>query len=96
MTACAICMAEGRPPRHVENPVGLLTARPEILASATHSYGSVEQDTHVLVPVCPEHVVDIYRGRIPGIRMAWRLGPNHAASATVSGPGREGASASPA
>jgi hypothetical protein len=93
MPACALCLFEGRPPRHVQNPIGLLTARPEVLAAATHAYGNVEQETHVLVPVCPEHVVDIYRGRVPGIRMAWRLGPNDQGSPTASPAGREGASA---
>ena len=28
---------------------------------------------HVLAHVCPEHVVAVYRGRVPGVAMAWRV-----------------------
>ncbi|MCX7616843.1 hypothetical protein [Tepidiforma sp.] len=94
MSVCAICQAEGQPPRHVTNPVGLLTSRFDILATATHRYGDIDGETHALVPVCPEHVVDVYRGRIPGVRMAWRLGPNDEPGATGVRAGRAAGSAS--
>ena len=93
MTACAICRAEGQPPQHTANSIGLLTSRFDILSGAAHRYGEVEGETHVLVPVCPGHVVDVYRGRVPGVRMAWRLGPDESGTTGVhASPGAESSS----
>ncbi|HEY5475205.1 MAG TPA: hypothetical protein VIK11_00700, partial [Tepidiformaceae bacterium] len=31
------------------------------------------QLAHILMPVCAEHAADVFRGRIAGFEMAWRL-----------------------
>jgi hypothetical protein len=94
LPVCALCTLHGQPATPVANPIGLLTSRGDLLAAATHSYGEIDGEAHVLVPVCPEHVVDIYRGRVTAVRMAWRLGPSDGDLATVGHGGREAGSAS--
>jgi hypothetical protein len=95
LSPCAICQLSGQPGAPVTNPIGLLTSRAEILSAATHRFGTIEGEEHALVPVCPEHVVDIYRGRLPGIRMAWRLSPGEHAPSTGGPAGRAAESAFP-
>jgi hypothetical protein len=75
MSVCAICEYLSEPPRPAAGTVGLLTDAAALL----------------VVPACPEHVVDVYRGRIPGIRMAWRLGES-AASPRRQNPAAKSAS----
>lgn len=96
MSHCALCHLFAQPRVPVITPVGLLTSRADILAAATARLGTIDGEEHVMVPVCPEHVVDIYRGRIPGVRMAWRLNPGDSPAATAARQGREAGSAFPA
>ena len=74
MSVCAICEYLSEPPRTAAGTVGLLTDAQALLDAALDRHGSSGIEQHVVVPACPEHVVDVYRGRIPGIQMAWRLG----------------------
>jgi len=54
--------------------VGLATAIGELVAEAhDHLDETPGEGVHVMLPACPEHVVDAYRGRLTGIRMAWRV-----------------------
>ena len=73
MRSCAVCLSLNLPPGLASGHVGLWTSRPELIACAGGASPGPDGEQHVLVPVCPEHVVDIYRGRIGGMRMAWRL-----------------------
>jgi hypothetical protein len=73
MTPCALCMHLEVPPRPATGTVGLLTALPDLIDRAVERFAELADGTHVVVNACPEHVVDVYRGRIPGVRMAWRL-----------------------
>lgn len=93
MQTCAICQFLSEPPRTAAGSVGLLTDSQVILDAALDRLGGTGRDQHVVVPACPEHVVDVYRGRIEGLRMAWRLGE---ASATPLRQNPAATSASPA
>jgi hypothetical protein len=74
MPVCAICQHLGVPPRDGTGTVGLLTSAPTIVQEAIDNLGeSSDNEQHIVVYACPEHVVDVYRGRIAGVRMAWRL-----------------------
>lgn len=73
MANCAICLHLNEPPRNTTATVGLLTAATGILGEAVDRIGEIGAETHVVVHACPEHVVDVYRGRVEGVRMAWRL-----------------------
>lgn len=73
MPACAICQHLALPPRNAAGTVGLLTGAPTILCAALDTLGVTETESHIVVNACPEHVVDVYRGRIEGVRMAWKL-----------------------
>ena len=89
LTNCAICQHLALPQREVAGTVGLLTREPGIVAQAIDRFGASGGDEHVLVAACPEHVVDVYRERIPGVKMAWRLGeepatPRSPAAASAS------------
>ena len=78
MQSCAICEYLSEPPRNAAGSVGLLTDAQVLLDAALDTLGGSGKDRHVVVPACPEHVVDVYRGRIDGLRMAWRLGESSA------------------
>jgi hypothetical protein len=41
--------------------------------AAVDDLGAEGDERHLVVHACPEHVVDVYRGRIQGMRMAWKL-----------------------
>lgn len=74
MHECAICRHLGLQPRATDRVVGLATEFEDLVAVAyDHLDEDVAEGRHVMVPACPEHVVEIYRGRLAGIRMAWRL-----------------------
>lgn len=73
MTVCAICEHLALPPQAATGTVGLLTAATDMHRRAIDRLGWAGTEQHIVVPACPEHVVDVYRGRIPGMRMAWRL-----------------------
>ena len=70
---CAVCrhleMADSQP----TNLIGLITGVECIVDSAQARLddGPVGGQ-HVMAHVCPEHVVAIYRGRVPGVAMAWQ------------------------
>lgn len=70
---CAICLHLNEDPRGTAGTVGLLTAAPTILRAAIDHIGEIGLESHVVVHACPEHVVDVYRGRVAGVRMAWRF-----------------------
>ncbi|MGH2608260.1 MAG: hypothetical protein ACRDHF_04155 [Tepidiformaceae bacterium] len=71
---CALCDVLGERPRQTANTIGLSTARPEIIAHARERFDTDHSDAvHVVVAVCPEHVVEVYRGRVAGVSMAWRI-----------------------
>jgi hypothetical protein len=58
--------------------VGLLTREPGIVEAALDRLGADGEEHHVLVHTCPEHAVDVYRGRVEGVKMAWQLGEQSA------------------
>jgi hypothetical protein len=78
MSVCAICEYLSQPPQTAAGTVGLLTNAKVLVDAALDRHGGSGLEQHVVVPACPEHVVDVYRGRIPGIQMAWRLGESNA------------------
>lgn len=93
MSACAICEYLSEPARTATGSLGLLTDAQALLDAALDRLGGTGADQHVVVPACPEHVADVYRGRIRGVRMAWRLGESNP---NPLRPNPAGASASPA
>jgi hypothetical protein len=69
-----VCRYLGLEPRATNNSLGLRTAIEEIVRSSTARFDDgPDGQAHVLVPVCSEHVVDIYRGRVLGMSMAWQM-----------------------
>lgn len=73
MSFCALCIYLEVPPRQATGTVGLLTAVPALCELKLDQIGVIGHESHIIVHACPEHVVDVYRGRIDGVRMAWRL-----------------------
>lgn len=73
MPVCAICEHLALPPQRATGSVGVLTAFASLDRAAIDHLGWDGDEQHVVVHACPEHVVDVYRGRIDGMRMAWRL-----------------------
>ncbi|MGH2632097.1 MAG: hypothetical protein ACRDG3_01695 [Tepidiformaceae bacterium] len=54
--------------------VGLNTAIDPLLDAALERFSEGQHgQSHIALAVCPEHVVDIYRERLPGVSMAWKL-----------------------
>jgi hypothetical protein len=54
--------------------VGLRTADRDLIERALRAEGIDAQGCqHIMAAVCPEHVVAIYRGQLPGVGMAWRM-----------------------
>ena len=74
MKDCAVCCYLRLEPRQASGTIGLSTAIvPLIELSLERLDNGMGTEAHILAPVCPEHVVDIYRGRLDGVAMAWRL-----------------------
>ena len=74
MNDCAVCCYLRLEPRRASGTIGLSTAIVPLIELALERLDNgVSAAAHILAPVCPEHVVDIYRGRLDGISMAWRL-----------------------
>ena len=98
MDVCVICRHLGTTPRQAAGSVGLLTSIDSIVRNAPERLdGGGGPDAHVVVPTCPEHAVDVYRGRVAGVAMAWKFAATTAAPVPDSAPrSRGGASASPA
>ena len=71
---CAICCQRKEEPSPTKTVLGLRTADAGLLRAAITHYGRAEGDLHhILLPVCPAHAVDVYRGRVHGVEMAWRV-----------------------
>jgi hypothetical protein len=71
---CAICDHLGLERRLTTSILGIETRLPDIFSAATGRVAAAAAGpSHVLVPMCPEHVVDVYRERVPGVTMAWRI-----------------------
>lgn len=85
MANCAICLHLNETPRLTAGTVGLLTAAPTIVEAALDRISEIGSESHVLVHACPEHVVDVYRGRVDGVRMAWRFTPTEGDAPTLTG-----------
>ena len=74
MHDCAVCRYLHVEPRAASGAVGLNTSIGELISGALERLDRGElQQAHIMLAVCPEHVVDIYRGRVDGVKMAWRL-----------------------
>ncbi len=70
---CAVCQHLQKPGSGSTSLIGLLTSLECILRLAQARLDDGPQGKpHVMAHVCAEHVVDIYRGRVPGVAMAWR------------------------
>ena len=85
MANCAICLHLNESPRLTTGTVGLLTSAPAIVGAALDRISEIGAESHVLVHACPEHVVDVYRGRVDGVRMAWRFSGMEADAVTPGG-----------
>jgi hypothetical protein len=71
---CAVCDVLGDIPRPTTSTIGLNTSLPGLIAHARERLDDgATTAAHVVVSVCPEHVVDVYRGRVDGVSMAWRV-----------------------
>jgi hypothetical protein len=70
---CAICRFLGQEPRYTTNVVGLRTRIDELLHHPGRRTLAGFDIEHVMLPACPEHVVEVYRGRVEGVAMAWRM-----------------------
>lgn len=64
---CAICELLDMPPRRTASMLTVETRHASLLRRLDAATGVVP------VPVCPEHAVDVYRGRVAGVAMAWRV-----------------------
>lgn len=73
MSFCALCIYLEVPLRQATGTVGLLTSAPVLLGLKLDDLGENAGESHIIVHACPEHVVDVYRGRVDRVRMAWRL-----------------------
>ncbi|MCC7362961.1 MAG: hypothetical protein IT303_01195 [Dehalococcoidia bacterium] len=73
MHPCAICRFLGMEPRYTTNVVGLRTRIEELHSHPGRTSLEGFDIEHVMLPACPEHVVEVYRGRVDGVAMAWRL-----------------------
>ena len=74
MHECTVCRYLGLEPRQTSSTVGVNTALGPLLGDALDRLSEGQHgEAHVVLPVCPEHVVDIYRDRLPGVSMAWKL-----------------------
>ncbi|MBI5946565.1 MAG: hypothetical protein HY875_00310 [Chloroflexi bacterium] len=65
---CAICHHEGADPPESGHLLCLSTTLDHLVSQAAGREGD-----GILLPVCPTHAVDIYRGRLPGVTMAWQF-----------------------
>ncbi len=71
--SCAICHYLQTAGSGSTNLIGLATGVECILEAAqTRLDDGPQGRPHVMAHVCAEHVVAVYRGRVPGVTMAWR------------------------
>lgn len=70
---CVICHHLRKPGSGAVSLIGLHTAIEGIICAANRRLNDGPKGTpHVMAHVCAEHVIDVYRGRVPGVAMAWR------------------------
>jgi hypothetical protein len=94
MSFCALCIYLEVPPREATGTVGLLTSAPALLELKLDQIAKIGHESHIIVHACPEHVVDVYRGRVHGVRMAWRLAEPTGTEGPASGLQSRGATSS--
>jgi hypothetical protein len=94
MSFCALCIYLEVPPRQATGTVGLLTSAPKLLDLKVDDLGENSGEPHIIVHACPEHVVDVYRGRVEGVRMAWRLAEPTGTEGSATDSRRRGATSS--
>jgi len=71
---CSLCEHLALDPRPAENAIGVRTSSASVIDRAHDRFArSADGRTHILMPVCAEHAADVFRGRIAGFEMAWRL-----------------------
>lgn len=76
MQSCGVCLSLNLEPRLSSGSIGVWTSNESLIEGSSDRLGvAPDGDQHVVVAVCPEHVAEIYRGRIPGMTMAWKLSP---------------------
>lgn len=66
---CVVCQLLGEAPMPGTSLVSLDTSVPGLVARG----GAPDDRGAIIAGLCPEHVVDVYRERIEGVRMAWRI-----------------------
>lgn len=77
MQSCGVCLSLALEPRKASGSIGVWTSSTPLIERASDDLGvAPDGERHIVVAVCPEHVAEIYRGRIPGMTMAWKLSPN--------------------
>ncbi len=77
MQSCSICFSLALDPRPASGSIGIWTSNAALIEHASAELAvAPDGDRHVVVAVCPEHVVEVYRGQIPGLAMAWKLAPH--------------------
>lgn len=71
---CVICHHFSPDGGGAINLIGLATSVEGIIAGSSRRIDSERHGAaHVMAHVCSQHVVEIYRGRVPGVAMAWRV-----------------------
>lgn len=79
MQSCGVCLSLNLEPRLSSGSIGVWTSNQSLIERSSQQLGAAaDGEQHVVVAVCPEHVAEIYRGRIPGMTMAWKLSPTPA------------------
>lgn len=74
MQVCEVCRYLRLEPQNASGAIGLKTAIQPLVDAALERFATRKGSAaHVMLAVCPDHVVDIYRGRVDGVAMAWRL-----------------------
>jgi hypothetical protein len=74
MYECAVCHYFGLEALATTSTLGVNTALSFLVGEALEVLSEAPgSEPHIVLAVCPEHVVDIYRDRLPGVSMAWKL-----------------------
>jgi len=73
---CVICQHFQTAGRGGTSLTGLTTGIEDIISAAQTRLDDIPGgQPHIMAYVCAEHVIDIYRGRVPGVAMAWLVAP---------------------
>ena len=76
MQSCGVCLSLNLEPLPSSGSISVWTSSQALIERSSEQLGAAPDGAqHVVVAVCPEHVAEIYRGRIPGMTMAWKLSP---------------------